>query len=58
MDFIAAHPVYDILCLIQATSPLIVPQDFIDGLDKMRSATVAIRLTQTSACGMLSFRGA
>jgi len=30
-DFVDAHPDYDVLCLIQATSPLIVPDDFIKG---------------------------
>ncbi len=35
-DFIAAHPAFDVLCLIQATSPLIKPADFIEGLDTMK----------------------
>lgn len=32
IDFIDKHPDYDILCLIQATSPFIAPEDFINGL--------------------------
>ena len=31
IDFVSAHPDYDVLCLIQATSPLIVPGDFTAG---------------------------
>jgi len=31
MDFMQAHSNFDVLCLIQATSPLITPQDFISG---------------------------
>ena len=31
IDFVTAHPDYDVLCLIQATSPLIVPEDFTAG---------------------------
>jgi len=30
-DFITAHPDFDAICLIQATSPLIKPSDFIKG---------------------------
>merc|ERR1712007_150100 len=32
MDFVSAHPDYDILCLIQATSPLVVPDHFREAL--------------------------
>ena len=31
MDFVKAHPDYDVLCLIQATSPLLTPDDFSKG---------------------------
>jgi len=37
IDFVQAHAAYDILCLIQATSPLIVPDDFRKGLEVMQS---------------------
>lgn len=37
VDFVAAHPDYDVLCLIQATSPLVVPSDFQKGLKLMLS---------------------
>merc|ERR1711904_112335 len=33
VDFTKAHPDYDVLCLIQATSPLVTPQDFRSALD-------------------------
>ena len=36
-DFVAAHPEYDILCLIQATSPFVVPEDFVKGLAQLRA---------------------
>ena len=36
-DFVAAHPEYDILCLVQATSPFIVPEDFVKGLAQLRA---------------------
>mmetsp|Transcript_3980 Transcript_3980/g.8997 ORF Transcript_3980/g.8997 Transcript_3980/m.8997 type:complete len:274 (-) Transcript_3980:420-1241(-) len=49
MDFVAAHPDYDILCLIQATSPLIIPQDFIDGLEKLHSANADSLVTAVRA---------
>jgi len=49
MDFVASHPEYDILCLIQATSPLIVPQDFRDGLRKMASAKADSLVTAVRA---------
>jgi len=35
-DFAKAHPEFDILCLIQATSPFITPRDFISGWELMR----------------------
>lgn len=38
MDFIAAHPDFDILCLIQATSPFISPDDFTQGMALLESA--------------------
>jgi CMP-N-acetylneuraminic acid synthetase len=34
-DFVDAHPDYDYVCLIQATSPLITPADFIKGMKLM-----------------------
>lgn len=37
LDFVGAHPDYDILCLIQATSPFIAPDDFIQGLELLQS---------------------
>jgi len=37
VDFVKAHPQYDVLCLIQATSPLIVPNDFTAGMETLRS---------------------
>jgi len=37
MDFVNAHPDYDVLCLIQATSPFICPDDFIQGMDLLKS---------------------
>jgi len=38
IDFTEAHPDFDILCLIQATSPFISPDDFIQGLELLNSA--------------------
>jgi CMP-N-acetylneuraminic acid synthetase len=38
IDFVDAHPDYDILCLIQATSPLVMPEDFQKGLQTMEKA--------------------
>jgi len=35
-DFVDAHPAYDYLCLIQATSPLLTPTDFIEGIKLMQ----------------------
>merc|ERR1711862_478175 len=32
VDFAKAHPDFDILCLIQATSPLVMPKDFQEAL--------------------------
>ena len=37
LDFVGAHPDYDILCLIQATSPFIAPDDFIQGVELLQS---------------------
>ena len=37
-DFVDAHPDYDICCLIQATSPLLVPEDFTKGLKQFVDA--------------------
>ena len=37
LDFVGAHPDYDILCLIQATSPFIAPDDFIQGLELLQT---------------------
>ena len=37
LDFVGSHPDYDILCLIQATSPFIAPDDFIQGLELLQS---------------------
>jgi N-acylneuraminate cytidylyltransferase len=34
-DFVGKHPDYDILCLIQATSPLVVPNDFTKALAEL-----------------------
>jgi len=36
IDFANAHPEFDVLCLIQATSPFITPRDFISGWELMR----------------------
>lgn len=36
-DFVDSHPDYDVLCLIQATSPLLTPADFVDGWKLMRA---------------------
>mmetsp|Transcript_36463 Transcript_36463/g.79799 ORF Transcript_36463/g.79799 Transcript_36463/m.79799 type:complete len:237 (-) Transcript_36463:69-779(-) len=33
VDFVKAHPDYDVLCLIQATSPLVMPDHFREALD-------------------------
>ena len=38
MDFVAAHSDFDVLCLIQATSPFIAPNDFIQGLELLQSS--------------------
>ena len=38
LDFVNAHPNFDILCLIQATSPFIAPDDFIQGMELMETA--------------------
>jgi len=35
-DFADAHPEYDYLCLIQATSPLLRPEDFVEAMRLMR----------------------
>merc|ERR1740124_1873280 len=37
LDFVGAHPDFEILCLIQATSPFIAPDDFIQGLELLQS---------------------
>ena len=37
LDFVAAHPDYDVLCLVQATSPFILPDDFARGLELLRA---------------------
>lgn len=37
VDFVEAHPEYDVLCLIQATSPLLTPDDFKKGWATMAS---------------------
>ena len=47
-DFVEAHTDYDICCLIQATSPLLVPEDFTKGLkqfvdQKADSMVTAVR---------------
>lgn len=34
-DFVQHHPDFDILCLIQATSPLVVPDDFVKALKEL-----------------------
>ena len=49
MDFVEAHPNYDILCLIQATSPLIVPLDFVKGLETMKLAKADSLVTAVRA---------
>ena len=36
-DFVDAHPAYDVLCLIQATSPLLKPSDFVEGWKLMQA---------------------
>jgi len=36
MDFANKNPDFDVLCLIQATSPFITPRDFISGWELMR----------------------
>ena len=36
IDFAEGHPDFDVLCLIQATSPFITPRDFISGWELMR----------------------
>jgi len=33
VEFVKAHPDYDVLCLIQATSPLVMPNHFTEALD-------------------------
>jgi N-acylneuraminate cytidylyltransferase len=35
VDFVQHHPDFDILCLIQATSPLVVPDDFVKALKEL-----------------------
>ncbi|KAG8468218.1 hypothetical protein KFE25_013301 [Diacronema lutheri] len=37
VEFTTAHPDFDILCLIQATSPLVVPEDFTKALAEFRA---------------------
>ena len=49
MDFINAHPDYDILCLIQATSPFIAPDDFIQGLELLNSTSADSLVTAVRA---------
>ena len=48
-DFIDAHPDYDILCLIQATSPLLTPSDFIEGVKLMRDESADSLVTAVRA---------
>jgi len=47
-DFVDAHPDYDVCCLIQATSPMLTPNDFCGGLklfvdQKADSLVTAVR---------------
>jgi N-acylneuraminate/3-deoxy-D-glycero-D-galacto-nononate cytidylyltransferase len=49
VDFVKAHPEYDILCLIQATSPLITPADFIKGFETMKRAKADSLVTAVRA---------
>ena len=49
VDFVKAHPDYDVLCLIQATSPLITPADFIKGFETMKRAKADSLVTAVRA---------
>jgi len=48
-DFVAAHPDYDVLCLIQATSPFITPQDFINGYELLNQKKADSLVTAVKA---------
>jgi N-acylneuraminate cytidylyltransferase len=37
LEFVRHHPVYDVLCLIQATSPLVTPTNFVEGIQLMEA---------------------
>lgn len=49
LDFVKAHSNYDILCLIQATSPLITPIDFQKGYETMKRAKADSLVTAVRA---------
>merc|ERR1711879_297665 len=49
MDFVAAHPDYDILCLIQGTSPLITPTHFKEAIEMFRSKSADSLVTAVRA---------
>lgn len=49
VDFCKAHPNYDVLCLIQATSPLITPADFQKGFETMKRAKADSLVTAVRA---------
>jgi len=48
-DFVDKHPDYDYVCLIQATSPLITPSDFITGLRLMQEQEADSLITAVRA---------
>uniref|UniRef100_A0A7S3B0V2 N-acylneuraminate cytidylyltransferase n=1 Tax=Haptolina ericina TaxID=156174 RepID=A0A7S3B0V2_9EUKA len=48
-DFIDVHPDFDVLCLIQATSPLIVPDDFTKGISLLRKQNADSLVTAVRA---------
>merc|ERR1711933_478873 len=49
VDFVKAHPEYDILCLIQATSPLTTPAHFRESLALFRKASADSLVTAVRA---------
>merc|ERR1712146_46500 len=37
VDFAKAHPDYDVICLIQATSPLVMPEHFKEAIEMFKT---------------------
>lgn len=57
LDFAQSHGDFDVLCLIQATSPFITPRDLINGWELMRameadSLVTAVREKPTAVGGL------